>query len=162
MSREILIEENKVLKLKNVLVRPITFDDEEGLDKKIYMMENYIKTKGLENVGPLILYTTVVGTENPKLFMKAMMQLKSKHEIPMPPYEYVEEFKVGPCLFARFKGKEESSSIAQNKLQVYAYENGLILDSKSYNVFKEKNENYTVIDTFIPIIGKEDIEFENI
>ena len=39
MNREILIEENKVLRLKNTLIREFKIDD-EPLDKKLHMFES--------------------------------------------------------------------------------------------------------------------------
>ena len=55
MNKEILIEENKVLKLKNVLMREFSFDDEDSLDKKMHMFESYLKVHNIETFGPLII-----------------------------------------------------------------------------------------------------------
>lgn len=157
MSREILIEENKVLKLKNVLSRTLSFEDGELLDKKLHMFQNYLKNNKLESFGPLIINTYIEGDIEPKLIIKAMIQLKIENPKLLPPYVFEKELKVGPCLFSRFEGKEQFSNISQSKMQVYAYENNIILGTESYSVYKEQTEDNSVIDTFVPIVGRENI-----
>ncbi len=158
MSREILIEENKVLKLKNVLSRTLSFEDGELLDKKLHMFQNYLKNNKLESFGPLIINTYIERDIEPKLIIKAMIQLKIENPKLLPPYVFEKELKVGPCLFSRFEGNEQHSGIAQSKMQVYAYENYLILGTESYMVYKDKKEETTTIDVFIPLIGRESNE----
>ncbi len=154
MNKEILIEENKVLKLKNVLMREFSFDDEDSLDKKMHMFESYLKVHNIETFGPLIIKTYIEDDDNSKLIITVIIQTQSNHPKVLVPFKFHKELKVGPCLFARFEGNEQFSSLAQGKMQVYAYENSIVLGSESYSVFKERNENYSIIDTFIPIVGR--------
>lgn len=153
MSRKIIIEENKILKLKNVLIRKFKIDN-EPFEKMIHMFESYLKMHKIERFGPLIIKTHVEGTITPELVISAIIQVKDSNIKLISPYTFIEELKIGPCLFARFDGEETYANIAQSKMQVYAYENNLILGTESYSVYKEKNEKNTCIDTFIPIVGR--------
>ena len=139
MNKEILIEENKVLKLKNVLMREFSFDDEDSLDKKMHMFESYLKVHNIETFGPLIIKTYIEDDDYSKLIITVIIQTQSNHPKVLVPFKF---------------HKELFSSLAQGKMQVYAYENNIVLGSESYSVFKERNENYSIIDTFIPIIGR--------
>jgi hypothetical protein len=156
MSREILILENKVLKLKNTLIRKFKIDD-EPLEKKLHMFESYLKIYKIETFGPIILKTHIEGTDLSELVISAIIQVKSDKPKLLSPYKFENEIKVGPCLFSRFEGKEQYANIAQCKMQVYAYENNIILGTESYSIYKERNEKYSVIDTFVPIVGSEKI-----
>lgn len=156
MNREILIEEDKVLKLKNALIREFKIDD-EPLDKKLHMFESYLKMHKIETFGPLIIKTHIEGTETPELIISALVQVKDDNPKLLSPYKFEKELKIGPCLFSRFEGKEQFSNISQSKMQVYAYENNIILGTESYSVYKEQTEDNSVIDTFVPIVGRENV-----
>lgn len=153
MNKEILIEENKILKLKNVLMREFKLD-EEPLDKKLYMFESYLKMHKIETFGPLIIKTHIEGTDTPNLIISVLVQTKEENPTIIRPYSFTSEVKVGPCLFSRFIGEEENAGIAQSKLQVYAYEKNIVLGSESYSVYKTQTAEYSEIDTFVPIIGR--------
>lgn len=156
MNREILIEEDKVLKLKNTLIREFIMD-EEPIEKKLHMFESYLKMHRIETFGPLIIKTHIEGTETPELIISAIIQVKNDNPKLLSPYKFEKGLKIGPCLFSRFEGKEQYSNIAQSKMQVYAYENSIILGTESYSVYKEQTEHYSIIDTFVPIVGRENI-----
>jgi len=160
MSREILIEENKVLSLKKTLIREYKIN-EEPLDKKLHMFESYLKMHKIETFGPLIIKTHIKGTDKPKLVISVIIQVKDNNPSLLSPYKFENELIIGPCLFSRFVGEEQYANIAQSKMQVYAYENNIILGTESYSVYKEKSDINSVIDTFVPIIGRENI-LENI
>lgn len=153
MNKEIIIEENKILKLKNVLMREFKLD-EEPLNKKLYMFESYLKMHKIETFGPLIIKTHIEGTDKPDLLISVLIQTKEENPTIIRPYSFTSEVKVGPCLFSRFIGKEENAGIAQSKLQVYAYEKNIVLGSESYSVYKNQTSEYAEIDTFVPIIGR--------
>jgi len=67
---------NKILKLTNVLVKEIDLKDSNGLDKEVFQMENYIKNRGAQPIGPLIQFTNVEtsDTNEVKIVVKIMRQ----------------------------------------------------------------------------------------
>jgi len=154
MNKEILIFENKVLKLKNVFSKSIIINDNsKPLNIIVKEFDDYMKNNKLEGYGPLIIKTGIVGTTEKKMMIKLMRQLKNDNISVVFPYEFLAELKTPPCLLSRFQGVEKDSSMAGLKMQVYAYENSLILDVESY-VISKKEKDELIIDTFIPIIGK--------
>ena len=58
------ISENKTLKLTNVLIKTLIEEDFENFEKSVEQMEDYIKSKGYQPLGPLIQYTTTKVNEN--------------------------------------------------------------------------------------------------
>jgi len=57
MSKTITISENKNLKLTNVVIREINFEEDIELNTVVLQMENYIKAKGAVPLGPLVQKT---------------------------------------------------------------------------------------------------------
>lgn len=156
MNREILVDDSRILKLKNIISITINLSklkDPDDLNKKIKNFDDYCKNNALQIVGPLVTETIMIDGDEPKILLKLMRQIIDKFK-PTIPYQFEEELKTNVCLYSRFEGNENDSSIAQSKLQVYAYENEYILDTSFYQVHIKKEENYVVIDTFIPILGR--------
>lgn len=156
MSKEIIIYENKTLKLCNVLSRIFIVDDsfgEKPFELRVKEFNDFILNNSLVGYGPLIIKNTIIGTTDRKLQISLMRQLKNDSVKVTYPYSFQKEFKTPPSLFSRFKGKECDSGIANLKMQVYAYENDLVLDVESYAI-TTKEENEFVVDTFVPILGR--------
>ncbi|MDR3318953.1 MAG: hypothetical protein LBS99_05890 [Clostridiales bacterium] len=78
---QIEFRENKVLKLTNVLSRKIPTAELFSQNKQITMLQNWVKAKGYETMGPLILYsggiTGADGDNNPIIDSRIMVQLKT-------------------------------------------------------------------------------------
>lgn len=156
MSKEIIIEENKVLKLKNVLTKTFIIDenfDENTFNIKIKEFNDYILNNKITSFGPMIIKNQIIGTDEKVIQFKLMIQTKSESLKVVAPYGFEIEHKTKPCLFSRFNGNHQNQGYANLKMQVYAYENDLILDVESYQVTKNK-DNEVEIDTFVPIIGR--------
>ncbi len=157
MNKEILIDENRTLKLKNVIsltINVTNLKNKEQFNNKVIQFDNYLKNNNLTQIGPLITETVIIGGDEPKILMKLIRQIKETHK-PTIPYEFVNELKTDICLYSRFEGQEANASIAQSKMQVYAYEKSLILDTTSYQVHLERDsDNNVVLDTFIGILGR--------
>lgn len=159
MSREIFVSGDRILKLKNLLSQSINVSnlkEDDSLDKKIRGFENFIKNNNLTKLGPFVIKTTMMGGDEPKLILTLLQQIKEQDFKPTTPYEIIDEINSGMCVYSRFDGHESNASIAQSKMQVYAYENYLILDTTSYSVYVSRDDNGNcIIDNFILIMGKE-------
>lgn len=166
MNREIFVSGDRILKLNNLFALTIdlsTLKEKDSLDKKIRLFENYIKNNNLIKVGPFVIKTVLVGIDEPKIILTLLQKIKNEEFKPIPPYEIIKELNSGLCVYSRFEGHESNVNLAQSKMQVYAYENYLILDNTSYTVYVNREENGDcVIDTFTAIIGREKNQYERI
>jgi len=153
MPEKIQINENKTLKLTNVLIREIHETELMDSNRFLVMMNNYILSKGTISKGPLVQFTSVSTNENgqPAIITKLMLQLQSDINIELP-YVYKSMIKQENCLFARFEEREEYLHLAYDKLIVYAFENDISLCGNNYTVYVERKENnYITADIFMPI-----------
>ena len=156
MNKEILVLENKTLKLSHVFSKTIVLDDnfnEKPFNLVVKEFDDYMKNNRIIGYGPLIVKSGIVGTEEKKMIIKLMRQAKNERINAIYPYEFQEEVKTPPCLFSRFNGNSNNQTMASMKMQVYAYEHNLVLDMESYTITKN-NDNELEIDTFIPILGR--------
>lgn len=152
-TEKIAVRENKVLKLNNVLIREVLDNEFMDIDKIAYMMESYIKSKGISTLGPMINYSSASADENGqvKIILKLMVQLKNPIHNVEAPYEFTSQIRVTNCLFARYLEKEENLQFAYSKLQLHAFENDIKLKGDSYTVFVDNKEDKMVADVFMEV-----------
>lgn len=152
---QIEFRENKVLKLTNVLSRKVPTNEIMNQDKQISMLMNWIKAKGYQTVGPLIMYSNVVtGTDaegQPIIDSRVMIQLNTNNVRLELPYRFEKEVRIQNCLLARFNGNAEKLQFATNKLTLFAYENDLELTGETYIVLLEQQEDKLLADVFMPL-----------
>ncbi|MFA6867003.1 MAG: hypothetical protein WCR54_05755, partial [Clostridia bacterium] len=80
--QKIEFRENKVLKLVNVLSRKVPTEEILAQDKQVQMLENWIKAKGYQPLGPLIIYSSgITGMDGnmPIIDSRVMQQLKNNN-----------------------------------------------------------------------------------
>lgn len=156
---KISIRENKTLKLTNVLIRELSENEISDIDKISYMMDSYIKAKGNSTIGPIINYSNLEmdESEQAKISIKIMVQLKNPIYNVEAPYEIKKELKISNCLFAKFNEKEENIQFAYQKLGVYAFENDIKLKGDSYTVFVKKEEENITADIFMECLKGGDL-----
>lgn len=146
---------NKVLKLTNVLSRKVPEKELLNQDKQVSMLLNWIKAKGYQTVGPLIMYSTgITGVDaegQPIIDSRVMIQLNTSNVRLELPYRFDKEVRVTNCLLARFNDEADKLQYATNKLTLYAYENDLELTGETYIVLMEQNENKLLADVFMPV-----------
>ena len=156
MSKVIDVYENKVLKLKNVFSQTLVIDEKfTNKPLELYYKDfiDYMKNNKIEGFGPIVVYNSIIGSDEKKMILKLLRQTKNEHISCVYPYEYQEEIKTKPCLFSRFNGYEKDAINQSYKMQVYAYENDLVLDIESYTISKQEEDKVSV-DVFIPILGR--------
>lgn len=152
--QKIEFRENKVLKLINVLSRPVPVEDLMNQDKQVMMLQNWIKAKGYESLGPLIMYSSgIKGMEGDKPIVdsRIMYQLKNNNIRLELPYRFEPEIRIENCLMARFNDKADKMQFATQKLTLFAYENDLELTGETYIVFIKQTEESLLADVFMPV-----------
>lgn len=152
---KIEFRENKVMKLTNVLSRKVPDNELLNQDKQAQLLLNWIRAKGYEPIGPLIMYSSgikgVDGENRPIIDARLMMQIKSSNVRLELPYKFEADLRVSDCLMARFNGEADKLQFAMNKLTLYAYENDLELTGDTYIIFMDQRESFLFADVFMPV-----------
>ena len=152
--------ENKTLKLTNVLKYKILLDEENfDFNVAIEQMQSYIKTKGAMQIGPLIQYTRTFVNESNELDMEIIMMLQCNNYIHSveQPYSMESVLRVPNALYCRYNGPEQSLKFAYDKINLEAFENDIKLADYNYTIFVDNNpeEDIMIADVFIPRAEKE-------
>ncbi len=146
---------NKTLKLNSVLSKIIPSTELFNQDKHINMMQNYIRSKNLSPLGPLIMYSSGLkgldSDNNPIIETRLMIQLKQSSVSLQDGYLFDKEIKVKNCNMVRFNDKQENLQYATQKLTLYAYENDITLTGESYTIFIKEEDDKLLADVFMPV-----------
>jgi len=141
---------NKTLKLTNVLIQEVDLKESEGLDKEVLRMENYLKNKGAQPIGPLIQYMEVEGGgEDIKLTIKLMMQSNTFIHNIEEPYKMESIIRVKNCMYARYTGEESKLKFAYDKINLIAFEEDIPLKGDCYTIFVSSNDDNIIADVFM-------------
>ncbi len=143
--------ENKTLKLTNVLIKRLAEEDFENFEKSVEQMENYIKSKGYQPLGPLVQYTTTNVNENGELsvIIKLMRQVSNYINHVEPPYSMESVIRIKDCMYVRYTGPESKIKYAYDKINLTAFEEDIELKGDSYTVFVNQIDDNIVADIFM-------------
>lgn len=147
--------ENKTLKLTNVLKYKILLDEENfDLNVAIEQMQSYIKTKGAMQIGPLIQYTRTFLNEAGELDMEILIMLQCNNYIHSveQPYSMDSVIRVPNALYCRYTGPEQSLKFAYDKINLEAFENDIRTGDCNYTIFvnNDPEEELMTADVFVP------------
>ena len=161
MERKLEVHRSKSLRLENVLIKDIinTLEQDENevyaldsIDLIVEQMENQIRSKGTQTVGPLIQYMGTKGRDDEEMDITVSFMVQANqfiHNVD-PPFKMASLINVKDCMYVRFVGLEDDLQIAYQKLQVEAYENDIALKGSSYTVFVDADgEGDIVADIFM-------------
>lgn len=145
--------ENKILKLSNLVVKEISIEEANSIDKIVIIMDNYIRSKGANPIGPLIQFTKAEYDENGKVNIKMKLARQANNAIDSieKPYKFMKAFKTNKCLFVRFIGDEQNIHYAYDKLNVYAFEEDIKLKGTNYTVFAKEEDERMTVDIFMEL-----------
>ncbi|NLD49587.1 MAG: hypothetical protein GX660_20765 [Clostridiaceae bacterium] len=148
---KIQIGYNKTLKLTNVLIKEINLKESEDLEKEVLQMENYLKNKGVQPIGPLIQYTEVESSEIDefKLAIKIFRQSNTYIHNIEAPYKMEPVIRVKNCMYARYTGEESKLKFAYDKINLTAFEEDIPLKGDSYTIFVAQNDDGITADVFM-------------
>ena len=142
---------NKTLKLTNVLTKSLNEDDLNNLDAIVEQIENYIKSKGSQPIGPLIQYTATLINEQGELdiVIKLLRQSSNFIQHVEPPYEMKSVIRVKNCMYVRYTGPESKLKFAYDKINLTAFEEDIELKGDSYTIFVDQDEDNIIADVFM-------------
>lgn len=153
--RKLQFNQNKVLKLQNVLIRKMDLEEEEmDFNLVVEKMQSYIKLKGAVQIGPLIQHIKPFVNDDEELDMEINLLLQCNNYIHSVEKPYVIESvqRVSDCMYCRYIGPEEKLKFAYDRINIEAFENDIELTGESYTVFVDQNEEEGTIvaDVFMP------------
>lgn len=153
--KKISSSQNKVLKLSNVMIQPISLKKTDvGVEVLIEQMQAKIRSKGAVQMGPLIQYSRAFMNENNELDMEIVLMLQCNNYIHNveSPYSMESVIRVPNCMYCRYIGPEDKLKFAYDKIHLEAFENDIELEDCSYTIFVDRNEEDETIvaDVFIP------------
>jgi hypothetical protein len=147
---KIQINYSKTLKLTNLLVKEVSLKENKDLKKEVLQMENYLKNKGAQSVGPLIQYTNVEGSgADIKIVVKLMRQSNTFIHNIEAPYKMESVIRVKNCMYARYTGEESKLKFAYDKINLIAFEEDIPLKGDSYTIFVNSNDDGIIADVFM-------------
>ncbi|MBR2674075.1 MAG: hypothetical protein IKE52_01265 [Mogibacterium sp.] len=163
MYRKIDIQKSKSLRLDNVLMKDIINiteadtgvqeEDDFSLGFEVEKMDNEIRTKGANQIGPLIQYSGASG-DGDALAIKVTLMLQADRYINniRAPYRMESVVQAKNCMYTRFTGAEEDIQYAYQKMQVTAYEENIKLKGSSYTIFLDSDDEGNITaDIFMEI-----------
>ncbi|AIZ57031.1 hypothetical protein Mpt1_c11690 [Candidatus Methanoplasma termitum] len=149
MVHTIDIKNEKYLVTKQVVFMSI--DNAFQMGTSVNTFATKLKAYRLSVTGPPIIRGRVDFNGGEVLIKKDIMLQFVGNPVTLPKeFEWKEHLKIGPCVYARFRGREENLIFASQKISVYAYENEIELKKESYTVYVEKTNVAVTIDIFIP------------
>lgn len=150
-KRNILVEENKILKLKNVIGIVLEGSEINYMDRTIDLMSHYIINEKTTRVGPLIqcISSKKGNLKGPDISVTIFQQVLDELDKCDKPYFFTKEIKVPNCFYGKYRGPKNKMQYVYEKINITAFESGVELDDKSYTVvINGEYENFE-IDVFI-------------
>lgn len=155
-DKTIKIASNKSLRLDNVLIKDIINistvdletneeDEDFSIELEVEKMNNEIRTKGANQIGPLIQYSGANGDEEAfEIKVSLMLQVDRYINDASAPYRMESVIEAKNCLYTRFTGAEEDIQFAYQKMEVTAYEEDIKLKGSSYTIFLESDDEENI------------------
>lgn len=142
---------NKILKISNVLILLLEDSEISELSTVVQQIENYIKSKGSQPIGPLIQYTSTKVNEQGELdlVIKLMRQSSNFINNVEPPYQMKSVLRIKDCMYVRYTGPESKLKFAYDKINLIAFEEDIELKGDSYTVFVNQVDDNIIADVFM-------------
>lgn len=145
------INYNKILKLTNVIITEFNPGMRESSGIALEQMENYIKSKGFQSLGPHIQYNGL--TENSAgemdIVIKLMRQTTGFIHHAENPYKMESVIRVPNCMYIRYCGPIEKIKFAYDKLTLTAFEEDIHLKGDNYTLFLNETGAQVTVDIFM-------------
>ena len=146
---EIKVAENKTLKLTNVLSRLVRPEELGNLPVILTQMQNFMKSNNAQPIGPMIQCIKVPSGPNPQPEVYMMQQTTQLIPRMEPGYTQDAVMRAKGCLYAHFTGPMDHSSLASQKLNIYAYEHEIELTGTTYSIYVNQDSENGVMDVFM-------------
>lgn len=133
----------KSLRLVNVLCYPVDVKKTQfDLNTEIEKMQTYIKTKGMQQLGPLIQYMNTHVNQDGNIDVDMVFMLQCNNIINKVEKSYSMEsmIRVENCMYVHYIGPQDKIKFAYDKINLEAFESDVKLVGESYTIFLDNNE----------------------
>jgi len=133
----ITVVNNKTLKLSNVISYSVDNSQFSDLNTAILRMDDYIRSKGCQPIGPIIQHTVPVVAEDGTIEIHTQMMRQSNGYIlhTEAPYHSDSVLRAKNCMFAHYCGDDTHIKLAIDKIRVMAFEDGTDLKEDSWLIY---------------------------
>ncbi|MEE1057510.1 MAG: hypothetical protein UH239_09735 [Acutalibacteraceae bacterium] len=144
------ISENKSMKLTNVLIREINVEVDEIITE-VERMENYIKSKGMLPIGPLVQKMSCSIDENGQAKWKIFIlrQVNNYIHHVEKPYFFEKLIRIKKAMYAHYVGPEEKIRLAHEKIKIIAFEKDIDIADESYTIYVGQENDNVIVDVFV-------------
>jgi effector-binding domain-containing protein len=151
MSSKINLSYSKTLRLNNVLIFEVAQTDDTNINLELNRIDNYIKSKGNQPVGPFVQYTALKSSDdgNVNLVIKLLRQSSNYINNVEYPYSMESVLRIIDCMYVRFTGEETKLSLAYDKINLAAFEEDIALKGDSYTIITGRVDDTIAADVFM-------------
>lgn len=119
------------------------------IDKITRTLDDYIKSKGVTPIGPLIQYTFLSSTGDENIKIALIRQADGVINEVDPPFLFCRNIRIIDCLFVRFCGRDTQLKYAYDKLNLLAFEENIPLAGHIFTVFTSMDDDNLSADVFM-------------
>lgn len=150
---KMVIKENKKLVLKQVLIKELKNIKLDQVDEEITKFVNQIKLLKVQVFGPLVVRNLGVEVHEDGTMTVHYELIVQAHDYNQykNTFKTKEIFKCENCVYLRYEGKPEDIHFANSKLDIYFFENNLISEGSTINVYVSDSPDNIVVDIFKPV-----------
>ena len=152
--RKITFSLDKSMRLNNVIGFEAQVDNPKfDMEMMLLKMQSYVKTRGTNQVGPLVQHMRLNATEQGTIRVQEefLFQCSDFISNPEPPFYSKESIAVRNAMYSRFVGPQEKLKFAFDKIYLEAFEDDIELNGENYVVFVNNDDpDHRMIDVFVP------------
>ncbi len=152
--KKITFSPDKSMRLNNVIGFEAQVDNPKfDMEMMLLKMQSYVKTRGTNQVGPLVQHMRLNTTEQGSIQVREefLFQCSDFISDPEPPFYSLESVAVKNAMYSRFVGPQEKLKFAFDKIYLEAFEDDIELNGENYVVFvNNEDPDHRMIDVFVP------------
>ncbi|HFE9851869.1 TPA: hypothetical protein ACGBG5_002536 [Enterococcus faecalis] len=151
---KIIIQENKKLKLVNVLVKELRRISADDIQNEIRRFMNFLEVAHIQIRGPLI--TRTIGTHIDSiegLLIDYDIMIQTVRTFSIENYKFLNSLSFNNCLYVHYKGNQDELTYIQTKFELYVWENNLISTGEEIIVHLDTDNEKMTVDVFRPMVN---------
>lgn len=144
------VSDNKSMKLTNVIIKEVD-SSVTDIITEVERIENYVKSKGMLPIGPLIQKMACSIDESGQVHWKIYILRQVNnfiHHIDKP-YSFEKLIRIKNAMYAHYTGPEDKIRLAHEKIKIWAFENDISIHEESYTIYVGQDDDNVIVDVFV-------------